>query len=67
MDSYIHWFYLQNRIGILNFKISPYVSIKTSQKKKRGGEKGDVFLTLVKTIQCWHASLTVCIQDKSAF
>lgn len=33
-------------------------------RKKRVGKKGEVFLTLVKTIQCWHASLTVCIQTK---
>lgn len=41
------------------------LGIKTSQRREE--KKGEVFLTLVKTIQCWHASLTVCIQDKSAF
>lgn len=39
--------------------------LKLPKRKER--KKGEVFLTLVKTIQCWHASLTVCIQDKSAF
>jgi hypothetical protein len=35
--------------------------------KRKERKKGEVFLILVKTIQGWHASLTVCIQDKSAF
>lgn len=66
MNSYIiHSFYLRYTIGLQKFKVYPYVSIKTSQK--RGRRKGEIFLTLVKPIQCWHASLTVCIQDKSAF
>lgn len=60
MNSYIiHLFCLKNRIEVLKFKALPYAI-----RKKRGGGKGKVFLTLVKTIQCWHASLTVCIQTK---
>lgn len=35
---------------VMKFRVSPYVSIKTFQKEKRN--KGEVFLTLVKTIQC---------------
>lgn len=55
---------LRNRIEVPTLRVAHCNRIKTSQKKK---EKGKIFLTLVKTIQWWHASLTVCIQDKSAF
>lgn len=56
VPSFLHstW---KNRIVIL-------IVFKCPKIKK---EKRVKFLILVKTVQGWHASLTVCIQDKSAF
>lgn len=51
---------------VLKFRVSLAMLALNLPKRKKEG-KGEVYLTLVKTIQCWHASLTVCIQDKSAF